>query len=214
MTDKLERRYIPISEIELRQSDDDGQRKISGYAAVFNKRSENLGGFVEVLRPGAFRKALEKNPDVKCLFNHEPGSLLARTKNGTLTLEENTVGLKFEAVLADTSMARDVWELIQRGDVDQCSFAFSVAKDGDKFSEQKDGLYLREIYEVDMLADVSPVVYPAYSQTSVSVRSTKEVLDSHVAVLRAQEQELEIAQKARARRVREAELLQIQTGGK
>ena len=213
MAEKLERRYIPITDIELRQSEEDGQRKISGYAAVFNKRSENLGGFVEVLRPGAFRKALEKGPDVKCLFNHDPGSLLARTKNGTLTIEENTVGLKFEAVLADTSMARDVWELIQRGDVDQCSFAFSVAKDGDKFSEQKDGLYLREIYEVDMLADVSPVVYPAYSQTSVSVRSTKDVLDSHVSTLRAQEQELEIEQ-ARARRVREAELLQIQTGGK
>jgi len=209
----LERRYVPIADIELRQSDEDGQRKISGYAAIFNKRSENLGGFIEVLRPGAFRKALEKNPDVKCLFNHDPGSLLARTKNSTLIIEENTVGLKFEAVLADTSMARDVWELIQRGDVDQCSFAFSVAKDGDKFSEQKDGLYLREIFEVDMLADVSPVVYPAYSQTSVSVRSAKEVLDSHVSDLRAQEQELEIEQ-ARARRVREAELLQIQTGGK
>ncbi len=209
---KYERRFLPISEIEFRQSDEDGQHKITGYAAVFNKRSENLGGFVEVLRPGAFRKALEKQPDVKCLFNHDPNQLLARTKNGTLTLEENTVGLKFEAILNDTQAARDVMALISRGDVDQCSFAFSVAQDGDKWDEQKDGLYLREIYEVDMLADVSPVTYPAYPQTNVNVRSSNEVLALHLENLRAQEAEVEHT-LARARRKREIAANKIMNGG-
>lgn len=209
---KMERRYLPITEIEFRQSEEDGQHKISGYAAVFNKRSEDLGGFVEVLRPGAFRKALEKNPDVKCLFNHDPSALLARTKNGTLKLEENTVGLRFEAILADTQVASDVWELIQRGDVDQCSFAFSVSKDGDKWEEKKDGLYLREIYEVDTLADVSAVTYPAYTQTAVNVRTAKDVLALHLENLRAQEAEV-LHNRARARRKREIELQKSMIGG-
>ncbi len=209
---KLERRYLPITEVELRQDEESGQYKISGYAAVFNKRSENLGGFVEVLRPGAFRKVLDNEPDVKCLFNHDPNKLLARTKNGTLTLEENTVGLKFEALLGDTSIAQDVWQMVQRGDVDQCSFAFSVAENGDKFTEQKENLYLREIFEVNMLADVSPVVYPAYSQTSVNVRTAKDVMDSHLETLQAQSEEVEY-KRAQARRKREMELQKSMIGG-
>ncbi len=213
--EKLERRYLPIDEIEFRQTEEDGQHKISGYAAVYNKRSGNLGGFVEVLRPGAFRKVLETNPDVKCLFNHEPSAILARTKNGTLKLEENSVGLKFTAELNDTQAAKDVWHMIQRGDVDQCSFAFGVAQDGDKFIEQKDGLYLREIYEVGLLADVSPVTYPAYSATSVSVRSAKEVMESHLDTLRAQEQEVVDRDSARARRQRKVKVHEkLNAGGK
>jgi len=209
---KLERRYIPVEEIELRQSEEDGLHKLSGYAAVFNKRSENLGGFVEVLRPGAFRKVLESEPDVKFLFNHDPSALLARTKNGTLRLEENTVGLKFEAELADTTTARDVRQLIDRGDIDQCSFAFAVAKDGDKFTEQKEGLYLREIFEIGKFADVSAVTYPAYTQTSVSVRSAKEVMDSHLETLQAQSKEDEY-KRAQARRKRETEKQKSMIGG-
>jgi HK97 family phage prohead protease len=207
---KLERRFIPITEIEVRQAEE-GQRKISGYAAVFNRMSENLGGFREIILPGAFRSVLESKPDVKCLFNHDPGQVLARTKNDTLTIEEDEHGLKFEAILADTTAARDVWELIQRGDVDQCSFAFSVAKNGDKWIEEDD-MYKREIYQVEMLADVSPVTYPAYSQTSVNVRSAGEVLALHLEDLRAQEAEV-LHNRAQARRKRELELQKSMIGG-
>ena len=198
----LEKRYIPAG-LELRQ-EDDGRRIISGYAAVYGKESEDLGGFREVLREGAFARALKKKPDVKCLLNHDPNHILGRTKNRTLTLEDTPVGLRFEAEVPDTVAGRDAYTLVERGDIDQCSFAFSVAKNGDKWTE-REGTYLREIVEIGNLSDVSLVVYPAYPDTSAETRN-KEVLDSYLSDLRAQEQAEKIAE-GRATRKRKVALL-------
>ncbi len=168
----MERRYFNAEEIELRQDADGETLKISGYAALFNRRSENLGGFVEILRPGCFRKVLEGNPDVKALFNHEPGTIFARTRNGTLTVSENQKGLKFEAIInpEDQDGAR-IHSKVKSGLIDQCSFAFAVPEDGQSWKEESKGLALREIHEVSHLEDVSVVVSPAYPQTSVQARS-------------------------------------------
>ena len=205
----MELRILDLEATELRVESENEQRKITGYAAVYNRKSENLGGFVEIIRSGAFRKIVEL-ADVRALFNHDPNFVLGRTTSGTLKLEENQKGLKFEVTPPDTQIIRDlVLAPIERGDVSGCSFSFGVAKDGEKWSEQGD-MYLREITEISALGDVGPVTFPAYPSTSVNVRSTKEVLDSHVFALRAHEQELEIA-KSRARRKRE--LVKIQTGG-
>ena len=201
----MELRVLNLEATELRVEGESEQRKIVGYAAVFNRKSENLGGFVEIIRPGAFRKAVESS-DVRALFNHDPNFVLGRTTSGTLKLEENQKGLRFEVTPPDTQMVRDfVLSPIERGDVSGCSFSFNVAKDGEKWTEQND-MYLREISEVSLLGDVGPVTFPAYPSTSVNMRSTKEVLDLHVSALRAHEQELEIA-KSRARRKRKIEAL-------
>ena len=163
MTKKIERRTYTVQDVEARQADD-GTMRISGYAAVFNDSSVPLP-FVERIAPGAFRKTLSETPDVRLLINHE-GLPLARTKNGTLTLTEDSRGLYMDAVIADTQEGRDLYTLIQRGDMDQMSFAFRVIRQ--KWNEGRTERLLTELSLAD--GDVSVVTYPAYPTTSVEAR--------------------------------------------
>ena len=160
---EIERRTFTVRNIETRQAED-GAMRLSGYAAVFNDPSVPLP-FSERIAPGAFRKTLSETPDVRLLINHE-GLPLARTKNGTLTLSEDEVGLRFDADLPDTTEARDLWTLIQRGDVDQMSFAFRVIRQ--KWSSDRTERTLTEVSLAD--GDVSVVTYPAYPTTTVEAR--------------------------------------------
>ncbi len=171
---KVEKRFIPVEDSEIRVAGEGDERKITGYAAVFDRRSEDLGGFIEVIRPGAFKEAI-KDADIRALFNHDSNYVIGRTANKTLALEENKKGLKFEAVPPDTQWARDLLTSIERGDISQCSFSFRVAKDGDSWTEVKSGetagMHIREITAIDYVGDVGPVTFPAYPQTSVQARS-------------------------------------------
>lgn len=164
MTKKIERRTYTVRDIETRQAED-GTMRLSGYAAVFNDNSVPLP-FVERIAPGAFRKTLTETPDVRLLINHE-GLPLARTKNGTLTLREDERGLWMDAVIADTQEGRDLYTLVQRGDLDQMSFAFRVIRQ--KWNETRTERLLTELSLAD--GDVSVVTYPAYPTTSVEARA-------------------------------------------
>lgn len=159
---KIERRTYTVRNVEARS--EDGDMRLSGYAAVFNEASLPLP-FREYIAPGAFRKTLQETPDVRLLINHE-GLPLARTKNGTMTLTEDEIGLRFDATLADTTESRDLWTLVQRGDVDQMSFAFRVIRQ--KWSDDRSERTLTEVSLAD--GDVSVVTYPAYPATSVEAR--------------------------------------------
>jgi HK97 family phage prohead protease len=159
---KIERRTYTVRNVEARS--EDGEMRLSGYAAVFNEPSLPLP-FREYIAPGAFRKTLQETPDVRLLINHE-GLPLARTKNGTMTLTEDETGLRFDAILADTSESRDLYKLIDRGDVDQMSFAFRVIRQ--KWSNDRSERTLTEVSLAD--GDVSVVTYPAYPATSVEAR--------------------------------------------
>lgn len=160
---KIERRTYVVQDVEARQAED-GVMRLSGYAAVFNDASVPLP-FKERIAPGAFRKTLTEMPDVRLLINHE-GLPLARTKNGTLKLTEDDRGLRFDAELADTQEARDIYTLVNRGDVDQMSFAFRVIRQN--WSKDKTERTLTEVSLAD--GDVSVVTYPAYPTTSVEAR--------------------------------------------
>jgi HK97 family phage prohead protease len=160
---EIERRTFTVQDVEARQADD-GTMRLRGYAAVFNDASVPLP-FKETIAPGAFRKTLSETPDVRLLINHE-GLPLARTKNGTLTLTEDDRGLFMDAVIADTSEGRDLYKLVERGDVDQMSFAFRVIRQ--KWSEDRSTRTLTEVSLAD--GDVSVVTYPAYPTTSVEAR--------------------------------------------
>ena len=160
---KIERRTFTIKNVEARQAED-GTMRLSGYAAVFNEDSVPLP-FLERIAPGAFRKTLTETPDVRLLINHE-GLPLARTKNGTLRLTEDEAGLYMDADLPDTQAARDLYTLVERGDVDQMSFAFRVIRQ--KWSEDRSRRVLTELSLSD--GDVSVVTYPAYPTTSVEAR--------------------------------------------
>jgi HK97 family phage prohead protease len=169
---KTERRTFTVRNIEARQADD-GTMRMAGYAAVFNEASLPLP-FIEKIAPGAFTKTLQETPDVRLLTNHE-GLPMARTKNGTMRLYEDETGLYFEAELANTQEARDLYTLVERGDVDQMSFAFRVIRQN--WSKDRTERTLTEVSLAD--GDVSIVTYPAYPATSVEAREAlkKAVLE-------------------------------------
>jgi hypothetical protein len=147
--------------------------RLTGYAAVFNSETTIGGMFREVVKPGAFKKTIKDGADVRALFNHDSNIVLGRTKNGTLKLVEDERGLKIDIDLPDTQQARDLYNQIQRGDIDQMSFGFSVVKDSWTRAQNETELPLRELREL-RLFDVSPVTFPAYATTEVQARSLVE----------------------------------------
>lgn len=167
-----ERRYSGQVEIRLKEPNGDGEESnaITGYAAVFNKWSEDLGFFKEQIAPGAFKKTIAEN-DIRALINHDPNLILGRTRNKTLKLWEDDKGLGYEVELPETSYAQDLKESIKRKDITQNSFGFQTLRD--EWSE--DGKK-RTLHEVK-LYDVSPVTFPAYKQTTVKMRLQEVGID-------------------------------------
>jgi HK97 family phage prohead protease len=137
-----------------------------GYAAKFNTRSQDLGGFVETIAPGAFTRSLEDMADVKALFNHDPNIVLGRSTAGTLRLFQDDTGLRYEVDLPNTTAGRDLAISLERGDISQSSFAFRTIKDDWSFDQ--DGRELRTLQDLE-LRDVSPVTYPAYLDTNSGI---------------------------------------------
>lgn len=168
MHDDRELRTFPLAELRI----EDGEKpKIRGYASVFNQKSDDLGGFREIVKPGAFKKTIQES-DIRALFNHDPNYVLGRKKTGTLVLDEDEHGLRIEVDPPDTQWARDLLTSIRRGDIDQMSFGFKTIND---VWEKRDGENIRLLTEA-RLFDISPVTFPAYPQTSVAVRSKIESL--------------------------------------
>ena len=163
---EIERRVIDRP-VEVREAGDGQPAAIIGYAALYGVLSDNLGGFREMLLPGAFADRL--GDDVRALWQHDSSHVFGRTVSGTLTLEEDAIGLRYIVTPPDAQWARDALVSIQRGDVSQSSFAFSVL-DGERWDYSEDGGVVRYITRVARLYDVSPVTYAAYPQTSVSVQ--------------------------------------------
>jgi Escherichia/Staphylococcus phage prohead protease len=155
---------------ELRATGNTEMPCIKGYAAVFNSQSVDLGGFVEVIKPGAFTRCLQNSPDVRALLNHESNAILGRTTSGTLRLRQDSVGLHCEIDLPNTSVGRDVYESVKRGDISQMSFGFYPVDEDWMPNPSGTPAMLREISDADVF-DVSVVTYPAYQGTSVSARS-------------------------------------------
>ncbi|MCW7549205.1 MULTISPECIES: HK97 family phage prohead protease [Photorhabdus] len=146
--------------------------RIVGYGSVFNSRSEPLWGFREIIKPGAFDDVL--NDDVRGLFNHDPNFILGRSTSGTLALSVDERGLQYNIQAPDTQTIRDlVLAPMQRGDINQSSFSFRVARDGEEWYEDDEGIIIREINKFSRLFDVSPVTYPAYQEADSGVRSMK-----------------------------------------
>ncbi len=157
-TRPVERRFTSGA-VEVRQRGN--ATVIEGHAAVFEKLSQNLGGFVERVMPGAFTKTLQE-ADVRALFNHDENLVLGRNKSGTLELSEDESGLYYRISPPDTTYANDLRAIIERGDVSQSSFAFMTIEDEWGLSEQD--FPRRDLLQVH-LVDVSPVTYPAYLDT-------------------------------------------------
>lgn len=153
--------------------------QIVGVAAAYNTLSADLGGFREKIAPGAFTRALREKQDCRMLLNHDPNFICGRVKNGTLVLEDSAEGLRFTCQLDENQQwQRDLFSAIKRGDIDSCSFAFSVAPNGDSFERSTDErgktFVCRTLRDVN-LADCSCVTYPAYPNgTKVSARANQD----------------------------------------
>tara|TARA_B100000900_G_scaffold351231_1_gene318249 strand:- start:526 stop:2175 length:1650 start_codon:yes stop_codon:yes gene_type:complete len=159
-------RTFNVQDLELRQEGD--SNVVVGYGSVFNTLSNDLGNFKEIIAEGAFDGRLQD--DVRFLINHD-GLPLARTTNGTLRLSTDERGLRYEAEVANTSIGRDLIELMKNGTVNQSSFAFVVEDDS---WEVRDGINIRTVNKVSRLYDVSAVTYPAFEEAGVALRSMEE----------------------------------------
>lgn len=182
---EIERRILQ-STVRAERDKADAPR-ITGHAAIFGARSENLGGFREIILKGAFDDVLSQ--DVRALFNHNNDKVLGRTSAGTAAIGVDERGLWYEISPPDTSYVRDLLVLLERGEVTQSSFAFSIDRDGDSWGEDGDGVLIREVRKVSRLYDVSPVTYPAYPQTDAAKRSMREYLESRRCGLTAEQRD-------------------------
>lgn len=178
-------KYLPENQYELKivntkfevKAQQDGeQRKIVGYAAVFDDPAPETWGFIEKIAPGAFTDAL-KNSDVRALINHDPNLILGRKKAGTLILEEDDKGLRYEIDPPDVSYANDLAVSMDRGDIDQSSFQFKVEKE--EWDESGD-IPVRTILKISELRDVSPVTFPWYPNTESGLRSKENIFNEHI----------------------------------
>jgi uncharacterized protein len=141
----------------------------TGYASVFNSPSEDLGGFIEYVAPGAFKRSLQSRNEVKLLWNHDSGEPLASLRGGTMQLVEDDRGLKVTAKLPNTTRGRDVAELLRTNVISEMSFGFNVIKD----NWSRDG-QTRTLESV-RLFEVSVVSFGAYKSTEASVRSAPTI---------------------------------------
>ncbi len=160
------------AQIELRGTENgDKKAVITGYGAVFNSESRNLGGFVETIHPAAFDNVLSTNPDVIGVFNHDRNLLLGRTSNGTMKLTTDAYGLRYEITPnTNTSIGKDCVEWVKDRTIVGSSFSFAISKaSGDSWSTDERGMRRREVRNIALLEDVGPVARPAYDSSSVVV---------------------------------------------
>ena len=192
----MEIRTLPLEELRINNLEE--KRFIEGHAAVFDSWSETLGGifpFKEKVRKGAFSQTIEKD-DIRALFNHDPNYVLGRNKAGTLELKEDETGLYVRIIPPDTQAARDLITSIERGDINQMSFGFTVEEE--KW-DTVEGIDVRELRKVKLF-DVSPVTFPAYPSTDVGVRAMESYENYRAEVRNKEEMKSRAAEKAAAKR--------------
>lgn len=178
MKDKMDKEIRNISyAVECRLNTESNERIISGYAVRFNEQSADLG-FYETIKQGAITQDVIDSSDILMLYNHDASNFLARSREGkgSLKLELREDGLYFEFVVPDTDFGKDILSKIERGDLTECSFCFTLSpeKDADEWKNE-DGTYYRTINKIGKLYDVSIVNVAAYPTTSVNSRSFDEV---------------------------------------
>jgi len=165
---EFRRSLEPFTVADTGTRGDDGGVTVSGHAAVFNSEAELMPGLFEIIAPGAFADALRAHPSVPLLQNHDVNILLARSP-GTMRIREDARGLRIVAELPDTYVGQHVATSIRRGDLHQMSFAMSGIVD--RWEPRGSRGALRTIVSVGQVHDVSAVVAPAYTSTSIGVVS-------------------------------------------
>lgn len=172
-----------LDTLEVKKQEEGEGIIVEGYSLLFDSWSEDLGGFKEVVTRDSLRNT--NMSDVRALFNHNADNVLARTSAGTLDLDVDDKGLKFRFKTPNTSYGRDLAENLKNGNVNQCSFGFRVADNGDSFEyDKQENIYKRSLNDISEISDVSIVTYPAYSETSVApaLRSIDKIEEEKIAL--------------------------------
>ncbi len=138
-------------------------RTLTGYALTYGDEAR-IGGMVEVIAPGAVTASLGR--DILALVDHDPAKVLGRTRTGSLKLSEDARGLAFTVELPDTTAARDVLALVERGDAGGMSFGFTVPKGGDAWNGNRRTLRNITLHEISVITS-----HPAYAGTTVEARA-------------------------------------------
>lgn len=190
MIKELNKRDFKTSFNITRQETNPNELIIEGYFALYEQETELFEGSYEIITKGAFNNTLGN--DIRALWNHNTQYVLGRNKSGTLEVKTDDKGLFGVIKLPPTQYAQDLFNLVQRGDVDQCSFGFNILSED--LEELASGGYRWRINEID-LHEISVVTFPAYENTSVKARS-KEIKD-------IQERKIEQRKKELIKRVEE-----------
>lgn len=186
MTGERELRMFGLDTLEIRAgTDNEDERWLTGHGVVYDVWSEDLGGFTELFEQGTFTDSIKRD-DIRSLRDHNSTYILGRKKAGTLLLEEDKHGVRFDVLMADTSYGNDLVVSVERGDVTGCSIIFSVDKKGERWFvdgeevdfidalmamwDEKKHKVQRSISKAK-LYDIGPVTFPAYPQTDVKARS-------------------------------------------
>jgi HK97 family phage prohead protease len=164
--EQLNKRDFKTTFNVTRQEEAPDEMIIEGYFALYENETELFEGVHEIISRGAFDNTL--NNDIRALWNHNTQYVLGRNKSGSLELKTDEKGLYASIRLPKTQYAQDLYELVKRGDVDQCSFGFNIT--GEDLEELASGGYRWRINEAD-LHEVSVVTFPAYENTSVQARA-------------------------------------------
>lgn len=175
-SNEIERRFAKRS----RAATETTGRTISGYATCFNTPTNIADAFIEVVKPGAFARAIRSKMDCRMLVNHEASQIVGRVSNGTLALSEDAKGLRFRCgPLPSTRASDDLLALLKTRTLTECSFGFICPSGGDRWSKTilagktRD---LRELVDVDLL-DCSVVTFPQYSNTTADVNDDEAEVD-------------------------------------
>ncbi len=188
--DKERQTRSVISDLSTR-AEQDNEKYIEGYFAVFNKPTELWRGAFEEIAPGAFDSTLGN--DIRALINHDTSLVLGRNKSNTLELKIDSYGLwgRIKINPNDTD-AVNLYERVKRGDVDQCSFGFNIISEEADYKD--DGTVKWTIKEID-LHEVSVCTFPAYEETGVQAR--------HKEVDQYKEKQLEVRKKQLKERLKD-----------
>lgn len=176
MVDK-EIRQLTTDSLEVRAVTEGEKRTIGGYAVKYNSSTlirDRWGDeFLEEFAPGAFDNSLQIRTQ-KALWNHDVSKPLGSIKSGTLRFNSDTSGLNYDVDLPNNTWGNDVFESVNRGDVDGSSFGFRCLNDmWSKVEYEGREIYKRSIVEAELL-EVSPCTFPAYDSSQISVRSLED----------------------------------------
>lgn len=181
-------RSIILTSLETRETEENS-KVIKGYINKFNTRSQYMG-FYEEVQLGAFDKTLADGHNIFAMYNHNSDMILGSTRANSLTLKVDDIGLAFELRVNDNiSYAKDLYELVNEGTVDGCSFGFYVVDDS--WQTTSEGIDLRIIKEIELLeATITP--FPAYLDSSASVRSYEKFKENNSLIEIREKQQAEL----------------------